>query len=822
MPRLAPRLALALTAVPAAASPIAVPYGMHGPTFSHMHSSPDVWERGQTTFDAFHQLGLDWARMDLWWGVAEPERGRYDWGHFDRAVQAYADNQISLMAILCYGPAWNRSEAPVTGEDRQAWGEYVFHTVSRYRDTVHEWEVWNEPNILPFWSPEPSAADYAEVLRIAFEQAKRADPDCTVVGGGMAGPDAGFLRGVFEAGAGECFDVLSYHNYGNRVTRDGVRDELARLRGVLAEFGRADVPIWLSEHGIFTGPGGVTEREQARDIVRVALWRFAEGVERHVYLSLRDWFGESDPQARDMWGLLDVDGRPKRSFAAVRTMAREIRQRPFAGEVALGTGVEAFLFGGVNDNALAIMSTGGSREITLDAGVTHLMTVSLTGEETLLTEAGRTFDLTLTGEPMWLENVGRNLVLLAATRSAPVTVARGEAAPLTVRIENPFDREITVTLTPGEVQGLHPVIGGAAVTLAPGHAAEVRMDVHAAADARIAVLDLPLALQVEGLALPPDEAVHHASIAIAEPFSLARLPGRSLDGEGRLPLAFALDNHLAEPLAYTAGLRIDGESSTAIEGRIPAGASGEIHFGLSLDALAPGAAIAASVEVRAAGHTVTAGERLRGFPIARLAHSVTIDGDLSEWTGPPTLTPDQFHEEDFNPNMNGGDTDISLTGWLAWSPEGMHLALRVTDDVVDLPPDRMIWDWDGLQIAFDTEHDAVEGTGFDDDDMEIEIGRLKDGSTLVFAGAYPPGRIDDVVTGHSEVAVAAGGGEICYEIFFPAAVLDPMRFEAGALIGFNLIQNEADGQGREGWLELAPGIGWGKEPHLYPTGVLMP
>ncbi len=815
------RLVIALFAlIPAAitAQP-AVPYGMHGPTYSHMRHDANVWERSQTIFDAFHQLGMDYDRMDVWWSLLEPERGRYEWDYFDRAIQSYADNGIELMVILGYGPSWNDGAAPITDEDREAFGDYVYAMVNRYRHIVHEWEVWNEPNILPFWAPDPDVADYAALLRIAYARAKEADPDCLVLGGGMAGADFAFTEGIFEHGAGDSFDVLTYHNYGNRPTRAGAEDEASGLRAILEANGRGDVPIWLSEHGIFTGPGGVPERDQARDIVRLAIWRRAAGIERSVYLSLRDWYATDETsQGRDFWGVLDHAGQPKESFHAMRTMLAAMRH-PYTGEVHLGEGIEAFLFGGPHDNAIVIWADEPT-EITLDAGVTHLVTQTLLGEETLRTDASRRFTLALSDEPLWLRNVGDNLVLLAGIETDATVVARGDTADSHIRVRNALSRTVQCDFTPTAPAGL-VVSPLPTLILAPGRVGEMPFNVTVGVMAPVGDHDVPITMSVSGPPLAIGDAIHHATMTVAEPFTATQIPAAQLSETGDLALDFRLPNHTGRAISVEAALTSDQVPAAHAVVEI-GGDEATVSFPIGLTAITPGAPLEVAVAFTSQGHTATLDDSLRVFPIPRLAHEVVIDGDLAEWTGPPVLAPDQFHEEDFNPNLNGGAEDISATGWLAWTPEGLWMALAIHDDVIELPPDHMIWDWDGLQIAFDTRHDAREDTNYNYDDMEIEIGWLRDDSLMIFPGQYPPGRIEEVVEQESQVAVTVGENTINYEIHFPAGVLDPMALEAGALIGFNLIQNDHDGTGREGWLELAPGIGWGKEPGQFPTGVLMP
>jgi hypothetical protein len=784
-----------------------------------------VWTYGQTQFDALHQLGVDWARMDVWWSLVEPEPGMFDWAYFDRAIASYAENDIRLMAILCYAAAWS-DEAPVTEEARQAFGDYVYATVLRYRDTVHEWEIWNEPNILPFWAPRPDVRDYAALLRVAYARAKEADPTCVVVGSATAGADFAFVQGLFENGAGDSFDVLSYHAYGNHPWREAVQGEAWELRAILDEHGRHDAPIWLSEQGIFTGPGGVDERSQARDIVRMHLWRAAAGVERSMYLSLRDWHAEDDAaEARDFWGVMNHAGEAKESFWAVKTLTDAMRGRPFVNELQLAPEVEAYLFGGQGDNRVALFAADGPVTFTLDAGVVHLVTESLLGEERLLTSADHMFTFDLTIDPLWLHNVGPGLVLQGGIESEPVVTRRGWAGTTEVTVRNTLRERATIELDAEPPRGF--VVSGVPTTMVLDADVEARawLEVTPPMDATPGETALPLTVRVSDTARPMAARTHVAWVYVTPPFEATLLKARRVTEESTIPVEVEVVTIGGTPMELTSRLILNGE----VVDEVTANSTSEgpawtvTHALVSVADIATGEEIEVEVVVSGEDHLVELTDSMRLFPTPRRAHDVTVDGDLSEWRAvTPTFASPQFTEVDFNPNLASGEADIAAQGWMAWSEEGVWLAFEVWDDAIDLPTDQMVWNHDGLQIGFDPVHDSMVGAdGYDDDDFEIELGLREDGEMELYAGHQPPGRPGDLVAEHCEAAVVRTETGLAYEVFVPAAVPVPLELKVGSLVGFNVIQNDNDGDGREGWLELAPGIGWGKEPWTWGTVVLV-
>lgn len=67
-----------------------------------------------------------------------------------------------------------------------------------------------------------------------------------------------------------------------------------------------------------------------------------------------------------------------------------------------------------------------------------------------------------------------------------------------------------------------------------------------------------------------------------------------------------------------------------------------------------------------------------------------------------------------------------------------------------------------------------------------------------------------------EVSAKVNGGNVEFFIRIPYEKLglSPAVFQQG--IQFNLIVNDNDGEGRDGWIQVALGIGEGKTPELYP------
>jgi hypothetical protein len=191
------------------------------------------------------------------------------------------------------------------------------------------------------------------------------------------------------------------------------------------------------------------------------------------------------------------------------------------------------------------------------------------------------------------------------------------------------------------------------------------------------------------------------------------------------------------------------------------------------------------------------------------AEGVTVDGSLDEWSAAGFLalaSPEDFVSPDHPPS---DASDISCRFSAMWDDGSLYLAVDVTDDVHDNAntPD-LIWLGDSLQAAFDVGLNG--GLGYDGvDDYELGWARTSSGDAKV-RWAAPPSAPET-----SEAAVALSDGRAVYEVRIPAGDLGVSPLAEGRELGFTLLVNDADGEGREGWIEWTPGVGEFKDPEAF-------
>jgi hypothetical protein len=291
-----------------------------------------------------------WLRMSresFEWRRLEPRQGWFEWAKFDQAVNVAAAHNIGTLGRLEFSADW-ASSAPssVTGSAREfyppadpaTFAAYARAVVHRYKDRIHVWEIWNEENSSTFWKPAPSASGYAALLKAAYAAIKAEDPTAKVVTGGTAGFDKAFVDGVIAAGAWSSFDTLGIHAYvapGPEASMFStwIQNATAYLSG------KGGKPLWITEFGwsTYSGSGssyiGVSEANQAAYLSRAYLVAAQWGVGGIFPYELIE-HGTSSTSVVDNYGLVEIGGRIKPAYGAVRRVAEALDGGTVAGIAA--------------------------------------------------------------------------------------------------------------------------------------------------------------------------------------------------------------------------------------------------------------------------------------------------------------------------------------------------------------------------------------------------------------------------------------------------------------------------------------------------------
>lgn len=327
------------------------------------------------------------------WPAVQPEEGRFDFANLDQQLD-YLDQQgVVYGGILIGNPKWNTVDKGLPVHNIEGWSRYVTEIVSHTKHRLKRWEVWNEPP--NFTAKGQTPADYAKIVVVAYDAAKKADPTCQV---GLAAKSAhiNYLEQVIQAGAKDHFDYITLHPYevlgsivDNRGTEAVYMNIVPALRKMLAAQNpaKAQVPVIFTELGCDAKQKG--GEGQAHALVKAYTMSIAQGVACVQWFEGRD--GDSGPM-----GLLDQKGNPRPAYMALGEMIKHLGQQPkFLGWVLLNEKHYGFAFYGEKGPVLVAWSYRNATDTTALSKPVAVID-PLTGG------SSQTASLSLTGAPLFV------------------------------------------------------------------------------------------------------------------------------------------------------------------------------------------------------------------------------------------------------------------------------------------------------------------------------------------------------------------------------------------------------------------------------------
>jgi hypothetical protein len=307
--------------------------------------------------DQARAAGVTWQRLVFSWRAMQPHHQ-----HDVLTAQAFPVERvraervhgIDVVGVVLDTPDWavkdHRQGArgvPV-GLDQpwnspdNVWGNFMFRLAGEYRGVVDQWVIWNEPDVYDeaghaFWEGTP--AEYARLLKVAWQAVKAANPQAKVYLAGMAywfdheAKRTPYLQGVLDALARDpearandwFFDGAIVHTYGsplNAYTIPTLFRQLLAARGL-------SKPLWIGEANVVPHDDSVGKLErtaQRASLDEQAAWTLqalalarAARVERFEVYKMRDEGQDNGVH----WGLVRDDGSVRPAYIAYQLAARE-------------------------------------------------------------------------------------------------------------------------------------------------------------------------------------------------------------------------------------------------------------------------------------------------------------------------------------------------------------------------------------------------------------------------------------------------------------------------------------------------------------------
>ena len=307
--------------------------------------------------DLAWQAGARWDRIIFPWSLIQKD-GPNSWTQLyftDEAIKAQARRGVTMAGILIYTPQWasttpekGRPVDPPRGleldykDPNNSWGQFVRKVVDRHKGVVDHWIIWNEPDLYTpvlRYTFDGSFEQYAQLLKVAYLNAKEINPSSKIILGGFAywwdkehnrPPFLGPLLEVIgrdpdRAKNNHYFDIVSVHTYTaplNSFAEPMVMQDILTHRNMKK-------PIWIGESNVIphddmqnalpSGQLRASLDQQASYIIQAMAMAVAANVERYAVYKATDEKAENDIE---LWGLIRNNGTAKPSFVAFQVGAQ--------------------------------------------------------------------------------------------------------------------------------------------------------------------------------------------------------------------------------------------------------------------------------------------------------------------------------------------------------------------------------------------------------------------------------------------------------------------------------------------------------------------
>jgi Glycosyl hydrolases family 39 len=244
-----------------------------------------------------------WRLSHTNWADLEPQKGNWYFTLLDRYADWGEQHHTEILMPLAYTPHWASSvpdaktdveaNAPpgLSGppRDMEDWKNFVRTVATRYKDRIHVFEIWNEPNRPQSWVGDVDTM--ITMTQEAREILKEVDPHNIVV---APAPEQEkgllWLNEFLRKGGARYVDVIAYHFYVGQKPPESIVPLIQQVRSAMAEYHTGERPLWNTEAG-WLGPTELPPDMAAAYVARAYILNWASGVSRFYWYAWEDHHG---------------------------------------------------------------------------------------------------------------------------------------------------------------------------------------------------------------------------------------------------------------------------------------------------------------------------------------------------------------------------------------------------------------------------------------------------------------------------------------------------------------------------------------------------
>lgn len=376
--------------------------------------------------------GMNWVRLHdvgeqyIKWFYLEPEKGK--WNFHDKEINLYRRAHMKIAGMLdttpewaaCTpdkkSPYWDRYRRPKKLDD---YANYVRTVVSRYKDIIDEYIIWNEPtwngsgyDSRYWWKTydnsvsisnrkSDSIGQFIELSKVAGKSAKEVFPNVRIIG--MHCRKQPWMNELRKGGVFNYYDMVDIHYYPHLLTEmttygypgDKYEKESVEALRIAKEEGKPlintecnpcsiDRNVSLDDAKAIINDGAGIYRHSiawkspspvldiANATVTFTMKNLAIGVSRLFLYSASSY--QFLPCATPYYLImLGADGYPTPTYSAFSNLAWLLEDRKFVKCIPVGEGVWAHIFEGRGACVAAISGKKNSKYVVPDLKDTEIL-----------------------------------------------------------------------------------------------------------------------------------------------------------------------------------------------------------------------------------------------------------------------------------------------------------------------------------------------------------------------------------------------------------------------------------------------------------------
>lgn len=796
----------------------------------------------------------------LCWHFVEPAEHQYFWEPWDQMIESQIANGIRVQLTLLGTPKWlmdkyfpGRKYNHVSEHyfapppDMEKWREFCTLVARRYGDRIREFEIWNEVSEQSLFWPKGNAQQYVDLVKNASEAIKAVHPEAKIVAETVWPRQDEFIRQLFELGIARYVDIHADHY----VTDTRIANDVALLAKYAPGAPLINNESKMEDPGNPLGQVDETSRRTAAEtLFRNVFYANAQGFKRiyNFVIAGGTW---------RKWGIVGPDNTPKYTFSALKTLLNRTAGAKFESYRRLSGTLEIFLYryvtpGRAEANGgeyLAVLcnSAGKPESLLLPTLTEKCRSIDLMDNAEELSAPDRILKLEVDSAPVMLtgidvaaldelakleihqgaddlrpgEPTSLEIALPAGTRGGTFSLSRSDGAQQQFRLA-PGERR-TVSLPTG------PELLNSIVTMKLSGEIELP-------DRRLPVihyLEYIIEESPAGISLLPQltpeswrtwgkaEAKFHsgrAAVAVTAPETGALTIKKPLNVT---PGAHYLLDFRARGagILRVMGIGIDRDGkSRVLSHNLLSEKLSEQWNGFRYEWICPADVV--KLELHFYEYNTIGNFELSELKFIRLRENAPVNRQLYKAKAVPATPPldgkltgfpaNSFQEvPDRTLLQENPENPLEASFAVAADARNLYLAVRVRDKVHQGGPNpEQLWQGDSVQIDID----LSDGTKTV---RTVQFGFALLGGkpvayryqTLPAEDLVPSYRVGESPAG-VRTEISRSGDDTLYEVMIPVEAIHPQfSLQPGMRLGFSLLVNQNDGNGRLGFLQWSSGIG---------------